>query len=54
MKKLVKVYGVFSVSANSMKELFRSTSKDLCKQFKKENEKKYKQLKIGYIDNIWQ
>ena len=38
--KLVKVYAVMLVSGETMKELFRSTDKELCKEFKKENSKK--------------
>ena len=51
--KLVKVYAVMLVSGETMKELFRSTDKELCKEFKKANSKKGK-LGIMYVDNIWQ
>jgi len=51
--KLVKVYAVMLVSGETMKELFRSTDKELCKEFKKQNSKKGK-LGIMYVDNIWQ
>lgn len=52
-KKLIKVYAVMLVSGETMKEIFRSTDKQLCKEFKKENNGKDK-LGIMYIDNIWQ
>ena len=51
--KLVKVYAVMLVTGDNMKELFRSTSKDLCKEYKKENSKKGK-IGIMYVDNIWE
>jgi hypothetical protein len=51
--KLVKVYAVMQVTGDSMKELFKSADKELCKTFKKENAKKGK-LAIMWVDNIWQ
>ena len=51
--KLVKVYAVMLVTGENMKEVFRSTDKNLCKEYKKENAKKGK-LGIMYVDNIWQ
>lgn len=37
--KLVKVYAVMLIKGESMKEVFRSTDKNLCKKYKKENAK---------------
>lgn len=51
--KLVKVYAVMLVTGESMKELFRSTDKELCKQYKKENKSKGK-LGIMWVDSLYQ
>jgi len=48
--KLVKIYAVVLIGENSLKELFKSSDKDLCKVFKKENRNLGK-LGIMYIDN---
>lgn len=54
MKKvtLTKVFAVMVVSGDSMKEVFRSTDKNACKEFKNRN-KQLGKLGIMWVENIF-
>lgn len=51
--KLIKVYGVMLIKANSLEELYRNTDKDLCKEYKRKNRQKGK-MGIMIVDTIRQ
>lgn len=54
MKKvtLIKVFAVMVVNGDSMTEVFRSTDKNACKEFKRQN-KELGKLGIMWVENIF-
>ena len=54
--KLVKIYEVVLIGANSYKTLYRSTDRSLCLEYKKKHTKTYKnkgKLSIIWADQTW-
>lgn len=53
MKKMIKRYAVVIIKSSSYEEIFTSTDKELCKNFKKENKGKYSyELAVIYAGHI--
>lgn len=51
IQEIVKVYAVMHIKSTTMEEMFRSTEKDACKEFKKQN-KSVGKLAVIWVDNM--